>query len=454
MADTDFNADIESDVTERDLEFPQHSVATADFMRSIGHVPHGGTIPPAEQLDWSSYDISDVEIWRRNAIWDRFAWLRKNDPVHYTPNSFFGPYWSITRHEDIKAVDMNHEQFSSKAELGGITMLDMDDEFMMPMFIAMDPPQHTAPRKTIQPIVAAENLRNYANIIRERTEFVLDGLPVDEPFDWVDKVSIELTTMMLATLFDFPFEERRKLTRWSDVTMGRFDPEICPGGFEQWKTELLECLQYFMGVWTERSQSETPGNDLISLLAHGEATRNMPSMEFLGNLLLLIVGGNDTTRSTMSGSVYAMNKFPDEFAKLKAKPELLPSMVTEVIRWHTPLGYMRRTALEDVELGGKTIRKGDKVIMWYVSGNHDDAVFEDPEAFRIERPDAKNHLSFGIGIHHCIGKRLAELQLQILWEEILKRYDHVEMLAEPERLPNPFVRGFRKMMVRLHPRTA
>ena len=452
MTAAELSHDIETEITDPDPVFTQCSVEVADFKRSLGHMPPDGMVIPAAQLDWSSYDISDEEVWRQNAKWDRLDWLRRNDPVHYTPDSFYGPYWSLTRFEDIKAVDADFKRFSSKAEFGGITLYDMDDDFMIPMFIAMDPPRHTDQRKTVQPIVAQDNLHNYSKLIRERTQFVLDQLPVGEVFDWVDSVSIELTTMMLATLFDFPFEDRRKLTRWSDVTTGRFDPEVCPGGTEQWKAELLECLQYFTGVWTERAQSETPGVDLISMLAHGEATKSMPQMEFLGNLLLLIVGGNDTTRSTMSGSVYGMNQFPGEFEKLKADHSLIPAMVSEVIRWQTPLAYMRRTALEDVEIRDKVIKKGDKVVMWYLAGNRDPDAFERPDDLWIERPNAHNHLSYGFGIHRCVGRKLAELQLNILWEEILARFDHVEIVAEPQRLSNTFVHGYRKMMVRLHPK--
>jgi cytochrome P450 len=216
--------------------------------------------------------------------------------------------------------------------------------------------------------------------------------------------------------------------------------------------ELLECLSYFQNLWAERAARPEPGNDFISMLAHGPQTRNMPPMEYLGNLLLLIVGGNDTTRSTMTASVNALNLFPEQYATLKRRPELIPSMVSEVIRWQTPLAHMRRTALEDFELAGKSIRKGDKVAMWYLSGNHDDTKFERPGDLWIERPNVRNHLAFGFGIHRCVGNRLAEMQLRVLWEEILKRYEHIEVLDAPERTINAFVNGYTWMPVRLHPR--
>ena len=194
-----------------------------------------------------------------------------------------------------------------------------------------------------------------------------------------------------------------------------------------------------------------PGNDLISMLAHGESTRNMDKMEYLGNLILLIVGGNDTTRNSISGGLLALNQFPDQYAKLQADPSVIPNMVAEIIRWQTPLAYMRRTALQDVELGGKTIRKGDKVAMWYVSGNRDETVIENPNELVIDRDRARQHLSFGFGIHRCVGNRLAEMQLRITWEEILKRWpdQRIEVLQEPRRVHSSFVKGYEELMVAL-----
>jgi cytochrome P450 len=317
------------------------------------------------------------------------------------------------------------------------------------MFIAMDRPKHDEQRRVVSPVTGAENLRHFEPIIRERTIDVLENLPVGETFDWVEHVSIELTTRMLATLFDFPFEERSKLTRWSDVAtaipgIGIIDSD------EQRYEELMGCLAYFTELWNERVKQPVK-TDLVSMLAHGEATRNMPPMEYLGNLVLLIVGGNDTTRSTMTASALALHEHPDQFAKLVANPQLIDSMVAETIRWQTPLAHMRRLAKVDTELGGQKIKAGDKVIMWYVSGNRDERFIENPDSYVIDRPDVRKHLSFGFGIHRCMGNRLAELQLRVLWEEILKRFERVEVMGEPQRTVSSFVHGFTAMPVRLHP---
>ncbi|MDP3736177.1 MAG: cytochrome P450 [Hyphomonadaceae bacterium] len=404
-------------------------------------------LPTGAQLDLATFDITDPEYWRREAYWDYFARMRKEDPVHWCPDSPYGPYWSVTSYKDIMTIDTTHGVFSSE---GGITVVDQDPDFQLPMFIAMDPPKHDLQRKTVQSIVGPDNLKSFESLIRSRTAQVFDELDVSKPFDWVDKVSIELTTMMLATLFDFPFEDRRKLTRWSDVATGRNNPDIVTSE-EQWRGELLECLGYFTRLWNERVNAPAKG-DLVSMLAHGEHTRNMTPQEYLGNLILLIVGGNDTTRNSMTGGVYAMNKWPDQWEKLKADPALVPSAVSEIIRWQTPLAHMRRTALADYEIGGKTIRQGEKVLMWYASGNRDETQYTRPNDLWIERPMVRRHLSFGFGIHRCVGNRLAELQLQVLWEEILKRFDKIEVLEEPERVPSSFVKGYTKMMVRVTPK--
>ncbi len=397
---------------------------------------------PLEQID-----VADPLLFKNNTMWPYFERLRAEAPVHYcTTNEEVGPYWSVTRYKDIMAVDTNHQVFSSE---GSIVLRDQDEDFQLPMFIAMDPPKHDDQRKTVSPIVAPANLAKLESTIRERVGNILDSLPENEPFNWVDRVSIELTTQMLATLFDFPFEERRKLTRWSDVATAA----PMPGGLieteEERRAELLECAEYFIGLWNERVNAREPGNDLISMLAHGESTRNMDKMEYLGNLILLIVGGNDTTRNSISGGLLALNQFPDQYAKLQADPSVIPNMVAEIIRWQTPLAYMRRTALQDVELGGKTIRKGDKVAMWYVSGNRDETVIENPNELVIDRDRARQHLSFGFGIHRCVGNRLAEMQLRITWEEILKRWpdQRIEVLQEPRRVHSSFVKGYEELMV-------
>jgi cytochrome P450/predicted MFS family arabinose efflux permease len=406
----------------------------------------------AETIPLEDIDVSNVELWRTNSHWPYFARLRREAPVHYCARSAYGPYWSVTRFEDIMAVDTNHQVFSSDVYRGGITIVDegSGDAPPLPMFIAMDPPKHDQQRKVASPIVAPANLARMEDLIRSRAAAILDALPVGETFDWVDRVSIELTTQMLATLFDFPFEDRRLLTFWSDVATAFPGPgEIVETEKEQ-TAILMECLEYFVRLWNERVNAE-PAFNLISMLAHGESTRDMTPMEYLGNIILLIVGGNDTTRNTITGSILALNQNPDQYQKLRDHPELIPSMVSETIRWQTPLAHMRRTATQDTELGGKRIAKCDKVIMWYVSGNRDERVIDRPDDYIIDRERPRHHMSFGFGIHRCMGNRLAEMQLRIVWEEILGRYPVIEMVGDPVYVASPFTRGYASLKVRIPP---
>ncbi|MDO8913754.1 MAG: cytochrome P450 [Phenylobacterium sp.] len=412
-------------------------------------------------LPIESLNVAQSKLFRDDAIWPYFERLRAEDPVHWQPASDFEPHWAVTRYNDIMAVDTNHAVFSSE---GGISLGPSEEMIAKlvasgaqmtggpfgggagpTMFIAMDPPKHDEQRKTVSPAVSPHNLKIMEPLIRERAGMILDSLPIGEPFDWVDKVSMELTAMTLATLFGMPQEDRRNLTRWSDMVMSRPGDGVVDT-WEEKRAEMAAYAGYFLNLWADR-KAKPPEGDLVSMLAHGEATKDMNQFEYLGNIILLTIGGNDTTRNTISGSIYALNKNPDQFAKLRANPDLIPSMVSETIRWQTPLAHMKRVATQDYELGGKTIKKGDNVVMWYVSGNRDDSVIENPNAFIIDRERPRQHLSFGFGVHRCVGNRLAELQLKIIWEEILARFPEIQVLEEPQRVPSTFVKGYKSMQV-------
>ncbi|TFV74232.1 cytochrome P450 [Bradyrhizobium frederickii] len=402
----------------------------------------------ANSLPLEQFDPGDPELFRTDTFWPYFDRLRREDPVHYCKDSMFGPYWSITRYNDIMEIETNHAVFSSASALGGITIRDIDPDLRRESFISMDPPRHAAQRKTVAPMFTPTHLDNLALNIRKRSAECLDNLPRGEVFDWVDRVSIELTTQMLAVLFDFPWEDRRKLTRWSDIATTIPGPDGLVATDEERLAELGECAAYFSRLWKERAE-QPPKSDLLSMMAHGAATRDMDAKNFLGNLILLIVGGNDTTRNTMSGSLLALSQHPEQYRKLRENPALLDSFVPEVIRWQTPLAHMRRTALSDFEFRGKQIKKGDKVVMWYVSGNRDEEAIERPYDFIIDRARPRTHLSFGFGIHRCVGLRLAELQLKIIWEEILRRFDHIDVVGEPKRVYSSFVKGLEELPVKI-----
>jgi cytochrome P450 len=389
------------------------------------------------------------ELFTQDAMWATFERLRREDPVHFTAESDYGPYWSVTKYNDIMAVDTNHEAFSSA---DGIVLQSLESKAenvgrpTRPSFISMDPPKHDAQRKAVSPAVAPHNLQLMAPVIRERAGAILDRLPIGETFDWVDLVSKELTAMTLATLFDFPMKDCRSLTYWSDMMTNPPGHGVCTS-WEQKREEIGKCFDAFDQLWNERVNAPTPQFDMISMLAHNPATRGMDVHEYHGNVTLLIIGGNDTTRNTISGSIYALNQNPGQYRKLRENPSLIPSMVSETIRWQTPLAHMARTATRDFELGGKTIKAGDRVAMWYVSGNRDDEVIANPDSYIIDRERPRQHLSFGFGVHRCVGNRLAELQLTIIWEEILKRFPTVEVVGEPTRTHSVFVKGYETLPV-------
>ena len=390
-------------------------------------------------------DVSDWSLFQNDVHWPYFERLRNEDPVHFHPEGWAGPYWSVTRLHDIRAVEAGHGVFSSRIN---ISIVDQPEDFPTASFIAMDPPGHDAQRKVVNPAVRPRNLMMLEPVIRENASGILDRLPIGETFDWVDTVSVELTARMLATLFDFPFEQRRKLIRWSDVATGGPETGLVEDQAQR-RAELRECLEVFTEL-RDRRIGDVDRFDLVSMLARGEATRDMPPMEFLGNLLLLIVGGNDTVRNSISGGVLALNEFPGQYDRLRRNPGLIGNMVAEIIRWQTPVAHMRRTAVKDVEFRGRKIAKGDKVVMWYVSGNRDGEVFDRPDELIIDRPNARRHISFGYGIHRCLGSRLAEMQLRILWEEILARFHAIEVVGTPKRTRSNFVRGYTELPVVVH----
>ncbi len=403
----------------------------------------------AETMPLDEIDVSRAERFQANVHSPFFARLRRENPVHFCAESPHGPYWSITRYDDILAVDKNHRQFSSR---GNVLIGDASTSFASRAFIVTDPPEHTLERKAVMPAVSPERLAALEDLTRARIGAVLDGLPRGETFDWVERVSVELTTQLLATLFDFPWEDRNLLPYWSDVMMAtpRVGNITMPAADR--RAAMEEYLARFQSLWRARA-AEPPRDDFISVLAHNPETAAMidDPLHLIGTITLLVVGGNDTTRNSMSGGVVAFNEFPSEWARLRADPSHVANAASEIIRWQTPLSHMRRTATEDVEFGGKLIRKGDRVVMWYCSGNRDEDHFEEADTLRIDRPNARSHLAFGFGIHRCMGNRVAEMQLRLFWEEILKRFEGIELVAEPKRVLSNFVSGYEEVLVRIAP---
>jgi cytochrome P450 len=400
-------------------------------------------------------DPGHPDLFEADTFWPYFERLRREDPVHYVENSMFGPYWSLSKFEDCMYVDTHHELFSSDNMRGGISLggrpikegEQVDPTYSLPMFIMTDPPKHDEQRMVVAPMFAPRQIAGLEDVVRMRAGQILDNLPINEDFNWVQHVSVELTGQMLATLFDIPQEDRAKLIYWSDATQNLGNPEFFETVEEGFKV-LWECAGYFLQVFEQRKQ-EPPKPDLISMLAHGSSTRDMPPNEFLGNILLLIVGGNDTTRNSISGGLLALNQFGDQYDKLRANPKLAGNMVPEIIRWQSPVAHMARTAMVDTEVGGKQIKAGDRVAMWYISANRDETAIPNAGQFIIDRPNARHHMAFGFGIHRCLGNRLGELQLRLIWEELMKRYPKIEVVGDPKYLKSSFIHGIRELPVRI-----
>ena len=414
--------------------------------------------PQAAPVHTQPWDVSASAIYVEDR-WGRiFAEMRAKAPINKVTGTPYGDYWNITTHKAIQHVESLPELYSSSWQHGGITIGDppagMDPATLaarqMPMFIAMDRPEHTGQRRTVAPAFTPAEIARMETEIRQRTGEVLDSLPWGEKFDWVDKVSIELTTGMLAILFGFPWKDRRLLTFWSDWA-GDVELTLAPELSDQRFEILSEMARYFQGLWMER-MGAAPTPDLISMMIHSPAMAKMSPMEFMGNLVLLIVGGNDTTRNTMSGIVHALDQFPDQRALLEGDTSLIPNAVQECLRFVTPLAHMRRTATADNELFGHQVKAGDKVVMWYLSANRDETVFENPDKLIVDRPNARRHLAFGYGVHRCVGARLAELQLRVLLEEMHERRMRVRVAGEVKRVRANFVHGFRKLEVELEKR--
>ena len=398
-------------------------------------------------------NVSNPWLYQSDEIGAYFQRLRTECPVHFCAESDYGAYWSITKYDDIVEINSKDELFSCDYELGGHILgyqkLFRHHGVDARMFQSTDAPKHTGQRKALAPVVARASVKEMEDMFRELCGAILDGLPVGETFNWVDKLSIELTTQILAKLFDFPWEERRSLTRWSDVAVTEPGFGIVKT-WEERTADLEACFHKFAELWQQRLQAG-PGNDLLSMMVFSDATKDLTPEEFLGNLINVIVGGNDTTRNSFTGGVLALNRYPEQYEKLRQDPTLVDSMVPEIIRWQTPISHMARTALADYELGGKTLKKGDRVALWYISGNRDSDAIKDPESFDIERRRARQHLSFGFGAHHCIGYRVAELQLKVAWQEIMKRFRFIEVVGEPKRICSNVIHGFSELQVRLHP---
>lgn len=394
------------------------------------------------------YDVSADALYTEDTWREPFAVLRRDTPISWRPESPFGGYWSAVTHEHIQQIELMPEVFSSSWKLGNITIAESINEAEFPNFIAQDPPIHTAQRKVIAPAFNPGQMIRLEEEVRGRARMLFDALPLGETFDWVEQLAIPQTLGMLCSLFGISFDEWRDLKRWSDYGSGVSADNLTAEYRAEWQKQMFEMLARFDRE-LEVHRGLPPSDNLLSRMVHSEAMGNLPPLERLANIALLIVAGNDTTRNSISGLVEALHLYPEELARLRADPTLSANAAQEIIRWQSPVTHMRRTATRDVEVGGQLIREGEKIVMWYISGNRDESVFPDAERFDVTRENARRHVAFGHGIHRCVGARLAEVQIAAVIDELVSRRLRVVPVSAPERLASPFLHGFNAMPVRL-----
>jgi cytochrome P450 len=425
-------------------------------------------ISEAEKLSLSFPDVFQDPA----AAHDIFTRLRAEAPVSWCPEPWGGPgYWSITRYDDIQEISKLPKVFSSDGRHGGITLpspemirnrqrergIDPEAPAELSVFdggrsmITMDPPDHNQQRRVVAPGFTPNTLDSLTPRIRERARVILDALADRGECEFVSSVAAELPIQMLAELFDVPQADRHKLFHWSNLIIGGEDPDVSVSR-EQTLAAFMELAGYAMQLYEARRRE--PGNDLISLLANTEVDgQPMTVPDYLSAFVLLVVAGNETTRNSISGGLLALSQHPQERRKLLDDPTLIPQAVDEIIRWVHPVIYMRRTALEDYDVRGVRIRAGDKLALWYMSGNRDEEKWTDPFTFDVTR-NGPRHLSFGYGQHLCIGWRLAEIQLGVLFEELLARYPDMQVEGSVARIRTNFLNSIKRMNVRYRPRSA
>ncbi|MFP6803282.1 MAG: cytochrome P450 [Pseudomonadales bacterium] len=402
-------------------------------------------------------------------VHDIFTRMRREEPVAWCPEPWGGPgFWSVTKYDDIQFVSKNPGQFSSDGKLGGIT-LPSDEMIRNRMkedgieivegeaaegnlfqsgtsMIMMDPPHHVQNRRVVAPGFTPQKLDDLTPRIQERAREILCNIEGKDEVEFISSVAAELPIQMLAELFGIDQELRHKLFEWSNIIIGGDDPDIVVSP-EQVRTAIMELVTFGMEQYEQRK--EKPGNDLISMLVHTKVNGQPVDLgDYLSTLLLLVVAGNETTRNSISGGILALSENPEEKRKLLEDPSLIPAAVDEIIRWVHPVIYMRRTATEDTMIGEQAVKKGDKLALWYMSGNRDEDKWEDPFEFNVSRQGTR-HLSFGYGQHLCIGWRLAEIQLRVLLEELLIRYPNIAVKGEVNRMKTNFLNSIKSMQVTL-----
>jgi cholest-4-en-3-one 26-monooxygenase len=399
----------------------------------------------------SRIDLLDQSLYEAGGPpYELFKHLRAESPVHWNDMPGDVGIWAITRYKDVFDVSLDQKTFSS-ARSGAILRTMQPDEYEVQkgLLINMDPPGHTKHRRLVSAGFAGKVIRNLEQNVRDVTTAIIDEIAPLGGCDFVDCVSAELPLQVIVEMVGVPKADRRKVLDWTNTMIAFDDPEYGGASPEAGAMAAAELFMYANDLAEDREQN--PRGDVVSLLMQAEVDgERLSRADFSAFFMLLLVAGNETTRNLISGGLLALIEHPEQRARLMADRSLLPSAIEEMLRWVSPVNVFRRTATRDVELGGQTIREGDKVALFYASANRDDSVFHEPDRFDITRTP-NDHLAFGIGPHFCLGANLARLEIRVMFEEILRRLPDIELDGKPERLRSYFINGIKRMPVRFTP---
>lgn len=401
-------------------------------------------------------DLKDPGLYEAGVPWEAFATLRREDPVHWNPESDGAGFWAVTRHADIVEVSRQPSVFSSAHENGGhrifneneVGLTGAGDSAIGIPFISRDPPVHTRYRKFIMPALSPVRLGDIEARIRARATRLIAAIPLGEPIDLVPTLAAPLPLMTLAELLGVSGDLWPKLYDWTNAFVGEDDPE-----FRQSPEAMAATLGEFFAFAQElyAARRAAPTEDIASLLANAEIEGEpVPFRDFVANLILVLVGGNETTRNSLSHSVAAFSLNSAQWRAIRDDRSLLKTAAPEMVRFASPVMHMRRTAMQDTTIGGRKIAKGDKVVLWYISGNRDEGVFAGADRFDVTRRGGQ-HVGFGAGQHVCVGSRLAEMQLRVAFDILAERVTSFEVQAPPRRFRSNFINGLKNLDVILRP---
>lgn len=410
-----------------------------------------------EALSAADFDLRRSDIFRNGHPFDIYDRLRAGKPVYRNPGEGQA-IWVLTRHADVEQVARDNKNFTSTQgfrvlEQGGMANLKPHiREAITSTLMTMDPPDHTSVRRPMQGHFLPSALRKLEGQVNSFVAELVASIPAESEIEFVTQVASIVPIRTLCLLLGIPERDHDKVFDWTNQLVGTSDPEYGPSP-EESNAVFEDVFEY--GTRLLRDRSAEPADDLLSVVASMFSDSEPRSRQIRnGMFTLLLAAGNETTRNSLSGSIVALSRFPDQRRQLLEDPERISQAIPELLRFVTPVVQMMRVALRDVEVGGQAISAGDKVAMLYGAANRDPAIFENPHRLNIMRPNASRHLSFGIGIHHCLGARIAVLQLNALLRALLIRFPEIETAGEPDYLQSNFVCGIKRLVVQTGPERA